>query len=161
MRFCICNSQGQCITILTSGTSSTLQELALRRRHTAQYNSGQVTNINTHFQSRCAGQHIWIPEFLRIFTALKVSFKLLSIRALQQTCMLSRVDTRQISGAIKTTVIINFSCFVLLQGTSTGGALTRRTIPKLCIFSWNSIYRTAFITTHLHHIICNENTLFI
>ena len=135
VRFCICNSQGQSIPILTSGTSSTLQELALRRRHAAQYNSRQVANVNTHFQSRRAGQYVWIPKLLRIFTTLKVSFKLLSIWALQQTCMLSRVDTHKISSAIKTTVIINFSGFVFLQETATSGALTRRTIPKLCIFS--------------------------
>ena len=114
VRFCICNSQGQSITILTSGTSSTLQELALRRRHAAQYNSRQVANVNAHFQSRRAGQYVWIPKLLCIFTTLKVSFKLLSIWALQQTCMLSGVDTHKISSAIKTTVIINLSSFVFL-----------------------------------------------
>ena len=77
------NRQCQRIAIFTSGTTGTLKELTLGRWHAAQNNRRKIADIDTHFERRCTGQDIRIPDCLRILRPLKIHFKLLSIRSFE------------------------------------------------------------------------------
>ena len=97
---CVCHRQCQGIAILTAGTTGSLQELALCRRHTAKDNRRKIANINTHFKRRGTGKYIRVPNLLGIFLTLKVDFKLFTVRTLQQTGVFSCIDTSKVTGTV-------------------------------------------------------------